>query len=55
MNKKETAQEVSVREQYVGECKYCLTRNEIIPARQSQPKFCTECGKAIPYQKIQVH
>ena len=52
--KTETAQEVLVQEQYVGECKYCSTKNEVIPVKSIHPKFCMECGKPIPYQRIQL-
>lgn len=50
-NKKETALEVPVQEQYVGKCNYCNKTNEIQLPVSKKPKFCMECGKPILYQK----
>ena len=48
---KETAQEVPVQEQFVGECDNCGYVNKIdlqLP-KHIVPKFCTQCGCETKY------
>lgn len=53
-NKKETAQEVPVQEQYIGKCIHCGKINKLPVCNGSKPKYCMECGKAILYRKSQL-
>lgn len=49
-NKKETAQEVPIQEQFVGKCAKCGYVNMIdfLP-KHIEPKFCTQCGNETKY------
>lgn len=50
---KETAQEIPVQEQYTGKCGHCskINKIKILESINSEPRFCTNCGEVIPYQK----
>lgn len=53
-NKKETAQEVPVQEQFVGKCSNCGHVNTIklqLP-KHMVPKFCTQCGCETNYIRM---
>ena len=52
-NKKVTAPEVPVQEQYIGKCVYCNKINEftLLTKIDDIPKYCMNCGEPIIYQR----
>lgn len=53
-NKKETAQEVPVQEQFVGKCTKCgyINKFNLQLPKHIIPKFCTQCGCETNYIRM---